>query len=380
MIRFRAAVLGALCLLTCGCAYMRIEVKVLDSTKLDRLEVLQRAAPEMQIRAQRLVSGPEVDKIQEEIRLDRESAVGQAILEGLASETDREALQRPALAMTSGPVGSAREHYAKALAKFAEFNAIAPSEYAERRAQALSSLDTAAAECQLGDQALMNLAPIVDDLYADLARLPTKDGGKHDYSRRRAALRAAIVRQASAAQTHSGALLSAAELAMVVGAPDVAWSGLYNHVYGGGQFGNVDVAVIQENVATGPETSGSATVSPLQGGVPAFYLKGVRLDSGSVTRATFQGVKDLLRVARAVAGLPASGSSSTAQDGPAARRSRDEADAEAIRQSSVAWLDDVFLLSGTLVDPKADEASRDQVIASLKSALATFQANIKPSN
>lgn len=83
------------------------------------------------------------------------------------------------------------------------------------------------------------------------------------------------------------------DISLIASAPPRAWSGTFNRVYGHGNIGNTDIAIVA-----------STDYADASGGVPTFVMKGIRLDASNVTRATFQGIKDMLRVAAVASGVP----------------------------------------------------------------------------
>ena len=86
------------------------------------------------------------------------------------------------------------------------------------------------------------------------------------------------------------------DISLIASAPQRAWSGTFNRVYGHGNIGNTDIAIVA-----------STDYADASGGVPTFVMKGIRLDASNVTRATFQGIKDMLRVAAVASGVPLAG-------------------------------------------------------------------------
>lgn len=91
----------------------------------------------------------------------------------------------------------------------------------------------------------------------------------------------------------AAAIASDGDLASVIYAPEQCWARQFNSVVVRGDVGNTDIAVI----ASGDYRAGGDTV-------PSFSIKGVRLDAANVTRATFAGLKDALRIAAAASGIP----------------------------------------------------------------------------
>ena len=74
----------------------------------------------------------------------------------------------------------------------------------------------------------------------------------------------------------------------VVSAPEEYWQGIYNKTEASGQMGNTDIAIKMETVGT-------------------FTIKGLRLDASKVTEATFDVVKQSVRMVAAAYGVPLPG-------------------------------------------------------------------------
>lgn len=170
--------------------------------------------------------------------------------------------------------------------------------------------------------------------------------------------------------------LADARTAMVVGAPDACWRAVYNKVYGGGHWGNVDIAVIKETATS----SGKAAVP---GGrvLPEFSLKGVRVDAGTVSRATFAGIKEALNIAALAFGLPpAPTSSGTPPAGaPAPEPDADASEHERLRvRQEVLGALDAWLLSGPTAYAGVGTAEeRAAAVARLRTALDPLRATPK---
>ncbi len=71
----------------------------------------------------------------------------------------------------------------------------------------------------------------------------------------------------------------------IISAPNNYWKGVYNKTKASGQIGNTDIAIKMETVGT-------------------FTIKGLRLDASKVTEATFEVLKQSVRMVAAAYGVP----------------------------------------------------------------------------
>jgi len=74
----------------------------------------------------------------------------------------------------------------------------------------------------------------------------------------------------------------------VISAPDKYWQGIYNKAQASGTIGNTDIAIKMETVGT-------------------FTIKGLRLDASKVTEASFEILKQSVRMVAAAYGVPVPG-------------------------------------------------------------------------
>jgi len=342
-----------------GCASLTVDVKVLDNEKLDPIAVLTDALHRKQAR---------VDKLQADAQAAAkqiaEAGVQQMAKDNpsLVSAQDRTAIVLAIETHFTQAIAKASNHYRNARAELHKVEMEVPDPM-RKNAQVLDKLSAVKDEYLRGDA---DLTGATQSYLDDVRKLPGVDAKNVDehLDRLRQVLDDAVV-------AHAGDfsdILREARLAAIVGAPDEAWSSIVNKVYGGGCFGNVDVAVINEN----PPSSNKPRNKP----VPEFSLKGVRLDSGSVTRAAFQGIKELVRVAAASAGipLPESGSGAAAPtepEGPTPKKREQTASTKRkyVRQSLLQFFDSVSLHGSTASDPKTTDEQRGKAIDAIKDAI-----------
>lgn len=72
---------------------------------------------------------------------------------------------------------------------------------------------------------------------------------------------------------------------VIIAAPPQYWKGVYNKTTAGGTIGNTDIAIKMETIGT-------------------FTIKGLRLDASKVTEATFDVIKQSVRMVAAAYGIP----------------------------------------------------------------------------
>jgi len=174
------------------------------------------------------------------------------------------------------------------------------------------------------------------------------------------------------------------DISVIASAPPRAWSGTFNRVYGHGNIGNTDIAIVA-----------STDYADASGGVPTFVMKGIRLDASNVTRATFQGIKDMLRVAAVASGVPlaAAAPQSSPQPGtsPTGKGTSDEVNAgishaaattnsnaslERSRAAMISLLDSMLAASNGL-DPDQEEQFKASV-TSITQAFNVYKTRLTP--
>jgi|GEM_PF-4835567 len=94
-------------------------------------------------------------------------------------------------------------------------------------------------------------------------------------------------------------ILGDPQASLAINAPAHYWQGVYNEAYGGGGPGNIDVAIVMNKIGS-------------------FSVKGLRHDTGAVTAATFEVLRQTIRVAAAAGGVPIPITGTPAPEGEAA--------------------------------------------------------------
>jgi hypothetical protein len=379
-----------------SCASLRTEVKVLDQTQLDPVTLLLEAVPRMRERAAAVLRSGELPAIASTVVEEVTPIVGAKIDEWASSKDPilaKEDLPRLKEALADYlrvPFNRAEQAYRVGVDAALRASVILAAERSnpKQRQKLMGHLTEARDAFAGGDAALVAdaIEHAIRLVGADVEKVQQITGAEEEEIHRLqleveqllVRLRPTLKRiefRAQVASTHASALIEDAKLALVVSAPDEAWESLYNQVWAEGRFGNVDIAVIKESNSSGTDRIGK--------GVPEFSLKGVRLDAGSVTRATFQGVKEMLRVAAAMGRVPMSAggdAAGTELEPDSSARDREiesEAERDGLRQSAVHLLDALVVLGPAASHASATAERREAAIEELTSALARYRVQIE---
>lgn len=356
-----------------GCASLEARVSVFDPSQLDPIVVLLESLP----RVEETVAPSRRIEAQDAFA-DKAKALARSFLKlpGLIDDNfsidtfleNNEVFWRKALMDRDGHLIDATQHLARALA-------ISPEDRGNCRAHVIGILMRAQRDYLSADSRLYEA---IDQFDADLtALLSSAKARLRDSEFAALALeQVRVVRELRDWTCTSGLgfmsntsdLVSDAQAALVAGAPDRCWKAVYNRVYGAGEWGNVDIAVIKETASGGGETS-----------VPLFSLKGVRVDSGTVTRATFAGLKEAMRVAAVAMGVPAPQESGAAGPEGGSDSPPDAAQAQheqtKLRQEMLGALEEWLRSGPTLYQAGATDSQKSAARQRLAGALAPLRTN-----
>jgi hypothetical protein len=370
-----------------ACASLEAKVSVFDASQLDPLVVLYDSLPriEAHVAPSRLAESQEgFHRTVRELtatfielgRSDGVSVISQndvpEYLRANRDKFERALLQR-------------EKELAAASTQLAQARHIPVEARGVRRAEALARVQSAQEHFLAADLAVHAAIDVYDvdleSLIVAFRATPAAQGAAGGAKIRELAmakakalrdLRAWVRQSGEGFLTRTQDFLADSRTAQVVGAPDACWRAVYNKVYGGGRWGNVDIAVIKETAAS--HTSEGAVHGS---GLPEFSLKGVRVDSGTVTRATFAGIKEALNIAALAFGVPPATTSSGTAQAPAAP----VGDAEQLRheatrmEQEVLGALDAWLLSGeTAYAANQDLPSRERAITALRNSLDPLRA------
>jgi hypothetical protein len=146
---------------------------------------------------------------------------------------------------------------------------------------------------------------------------------------------------------------------MVIAAPDEFWEGVYNETQAFGTMGNTDIAIKMETVGS-------------------FTIKGLRVDTSKVTEATFDVLKQSIRMVAAAYGVPLPASENKPQQQGEQTPTDLVMSADEVRQSA----DRKRLLSRTaaltlldlIVSVRSDLAADPKRMAAIQNLKRSFEA------
>lgn len=173
-----------------------------------------------------------------------------------------------------------------------------------------------------------------------------------------------LVEQRVASLTGAGHLFDDPLAPTIISAPDEFWEGVYNETKAFGTMGNTDIAIKMETVGS-------------------FTIKGLRVDTSKVTQATFDVLKQSVRMVAAAYGVPLPASEKKApQEGGAspmdivtsADEIRQSADRKRLlsRTAALTLLDLIVSVRSDLVAP----VSRKTAIQNLKHSFDVYKSHL----
>jgi hypothetical protein len=151
---------------------------------------------------------------------------------------------------------------------------------------------------------------------------------------------------------------------IIIAAPSQYWKGIYNKTDATGTIGNTDIAIKMETIGT-------------------FTIKGIRLDASKVTEATFDVLKQSVRMVAAAYGIPTSADQTTGNSGDTGSPTNTVLSIDQMRQtaerkrllSRTAALTILDLIV-TQKDNLADNNKRKIAVQQLKKSFEAYKAQL----
>lgn len=151
---------------------------------------------------------------------------------------------------------------------------------------------------------------------------------------------------------------------IIIAAPSQYWRGIYNKTDATGTIGNTDIAIKMETIGT-------------------FTIKGIRLDASKVTEATFDVLKQSVRMVAAAYGIPTSADQTTTNSGDTGSPTSTVSSIDQARQMSerkrllsrTAALTILDLIV-TQKDNLADNKKRKTAVQQLKKSFEAYKAQL----